>query len=284
MNIAVSFNDQFLQYACVALTSLLENCASPISVHVLTADLSEDSENALRRLFAPFPNAELAVERVDDSMFKGIDMSKTHLSKETFFRFLLPTLFPSLDKILYLDMDLIVRGDVTEIFGTPLDGALVAAARDLWVDRDEPTGFKGKLGLSVSDTYINAGVMLINLDAWRAEDISSRAVRLMIEHNDDYPFFDQDALNTLFKGRVKLLDGKWNFTAWNYDRQKSLRKKAKILHYAGKVKPWNTPSRRWKDCAWAYYRLQADYILRTGKRPSPWRRWAYAARARHGGS
>ena len=96
MNVAVSFNDQFLRYACVALTSLLENCASPISVHVLTADLSAASEDALRRLFAPFPNAELAIERVDDSVFKGIDMSNTHLSKETFFRFLLPSLFPPL--------------------------------------------------------------------------------------------------------------------------------------------------------------------------------------------
>ena len=284
MNVAVSFNDQFLRYACVALTSLLENCASPISVHVLTADLSAASEDALRRLFAPFPNAELAIERVDDSVFKGIDMSNTHLSKETFFRFLLPSLFPSLDKILYLDMDVIVRGDVSEIFDTPLDGALVAAVRDLWVDRDEPTGLKGRLGLSASDTYINAGVMLINLDAWRADDIGARAVRLTIERSSEFPFFDQDALNMLFRGRTKALDGKWNFTAWNYDRQKSLRKGAMILHYAGKVKPWNTPSRRWKDCVWAYYRSLADHILRTGRRPPFWRRWIYSARARHGGS
>ena len=284
MNVAVSFNDQFLRYACVALASLLENSASPISVHVLTADLSAGSVDTLRRLFSPFPNAKLAIERVDDSMFKGIDMSKTHLSKETFFRFLLPTLFPSLDKILYIDMDVIVRGDVAEIFETSLDDALVAAARDLWVDRDEPTGFKGKLGLSASETYINAGVMLINLAAWRAEDICSRAVRLMIERSEEFPFFDQDALNILFRGRTKALDGKWNFTAWNYDQQKSLRKKAKLLHYAGKVKPWNTPSRRWKDCVWAYYRMLADHILRTGSRPSFWRRWIYAARARHAGT
>ena len=284
MNVAVSFNDQFLRYACVALTSMLENCASPISVHVLTADLSADSVDVLRKLFAPFPNAELAIERVDDSMFKGIDMSKTHLSKETFFRFLLPTLFPSLDKILYIDMDVIVRGDVSKIFETPLDGALVAAVRDLWVDQDEPTGFKGKLGLSATETYVNAGVMLINLDAWRAEEIGARAIRLTIERSEEFPFFDQDALNILFSGRANVLDGKWNFTAWNYDRQKNLRKNAMILHYAGRVKPWNSPSRRWKDCVWAYYRLLADYILRTGRRPPFWRKWIYAARARYGGT
>lgn len=284
MNVAVSFNDQYLRYACVALASLLENSASRLSVHVLTADLSAESEKVLRRLFAPFPDAGLAIERVDDSAFKDIDMSKTHLSKETFFRFLLPRLFPSLDKILYMDMDLVVRGDVTELFETPMDGALAAAVRDLWVDRDEPTGFKGRLGLSAFDTYVNAGVMLINLDAWRAEDICSHAIRLIMERSEEFPFFDQDALNILFRGRVKVMDGKWNFAAWNYDKQKSLRKKAMILHYAGKVKPWNTPSRRWKDCVWAYYRSLADHILRTGTRPPFWRKWIYSARARYGGS
>lgn len=284
MNVAVSFNDRYLRYACVALASLLENSSSPIAVHVLTADLSEESKDILRRLFTAFPGADLAISQVGADMFADIDLSAFHMSKETFFRFLLPDILPSVDRILYLDVDLIVRGDAAEVYAHPLDGALAAAVRDLWLDSEEPTGLKQKIGLSASDTYVNAGVMLIDLAAWRTESIGSRATRLMSGHDAEFPYFDQDVLNVLLKGRMRILDDRWNFTTWNYERQKAMRKKAEILHFTGREKPWSHHSRRWRDCEWERYRLLAEHVLRTGRRPSWWRKALHSLRARYVGT
>jgi lipopolysaccharide biosynthesis glycosyltransferase len=284
MNVAVSFNDRFVRYACVTLASLLENSSLPVAVHVLTADLTADSEDALRRLFAAYPGADLEIVRVDAGLFDNIDLSAFHMSKETFFRFLLPDILPSVDRLLYLDVDLVVRDDIAEVYETPLDGALAAAVRDLWLDRDEPSGLKEHLGLSASDTYVNVGVMLIDLAAWRREDVGRRAVRLMSERGAEFQYFDQDVLNLLLRGRVRILDDRWNFATWNYERQKKMRKNAGILHYTGRVKPWTRPSRRWRDCVWEFHRRVTEHILRTGRRPSCWRKMLYSMRARHDGT
>lgn len=284
MNIAVSFNDRYLRYACVALTSLLENSASPMSVYALTADLSEDSEHVLRRLFAAYPDAMLNIVRVDDAMFSGIDLSGFHVPKETFFRFLLPDILPAVDRVLYLDVDIIVRGDVAEIYAMPLQGLWAAAVRDLWLDRDETTGLKKGLGLSAADTYVNAGVMLIDLAAWRTEGLGVRAERLMVESGEEFRYLDQDVLNLLLKGRVKILGDEWNFATWNYERDKKMRRRAKILHYTGKTKPWTGHSRRWRDCVWEYYRRLTEYILGAGHRPSFLRKLIYSVGVRHGGT
>ena len=284
MNIAVSFNDMYAKYACVTLASLLENSTSPMSVYALTADMSESSERIMRRLFASYPNATLNILRVDDVMFSDIDLSANHVSKETFFRFLLPEIIPAVDRVLYLDVDLVVRSDIAEIYATPLDGAWAAGVRDMWLDRDEPTGLKEKLGLSATDTYVNAGVMLIDLAAWRAEGLGSSAVRLMAEDGAKFQYLDQDVLNLLLKGHMKIIGDEWNFATWNYDRQKRIRKTAKILHYTGKDKPWTRHSSRWRDCEWAYYRFLAEHVVRTGARPPFWRKIVYSMRARHGGT
>jgi len=166
-----------------------------------------------------------------------------HISKITFARLLLPYCFPkSVSRLLYLDADILVLGDLSALWETDLEGNAFGAV----VDSHSCINAK-RLGLTtdikesarVTAEYFNAGVLLVDLQKWQQEQVSERAMNYLIA-NPRSLLADQDALNIGCEGRWKRLDSRWNCLHHPADGFYKMRSEQRpsIIHYAGRGKPW----------------------------------------------
>ena len=170
-----------------------------------------------------------------------------HVSKTALYKLLLPTLINE-EKLLFIDGDTIITGDIGELFDNNLDDCLVGAIRDYNGYRLK----KNKTGYS-PQTYFNSGVMLMNLKKIRDDDYQSQLIAFRLNKQNEY--MDQDAFNYVFRNKVKILSTKYNFltpTLYSYDREDMedvyginfnipidfFMENVLVFHYAGPWKPW----------------------------------------------
>ncbi len=158
-------------------------------------------------------------------------------SKATFFRLLLPSILPlDIMKILYLDSDVIVLRDVSEVFAFEMHGALAAGVRD-------PSEPKDSVRIGTKQ-YFNAGVLLMRLDLWRENEIASKCFDYLADPEKSKLYLDQDAINYVLQDSIYGLSKEWNtqvtnsFTATD-QLLSNLRQYIFILHYVTSDKPWH---------------------------------------------
>ena len=121
---------------------------------------------------------------------------------------LLPTILPKeIDKVLYIDGDIICLDSLKELWETPLENFSAAAVPDM---RCNDIRVLNRLSFNRADDYFNAGVMLINLDWWRKNDIQNKSIKFISENRDICKFHDQDALNVVLHGTIQTLSIRFN--------------------------------------------------------------------------
>ena len=192
------------------------------------------------------------------------DRHSSYITAETNYRLaILGELFGNYDRVLYLDCDIIVEGDVSELFDTDLCKNAVGGAeamdirvfmqtkRAFFID-DYPYNFKDYaekfMGITHIERYFNAGVTLFDLKKCRELTSAEEAVELL--NRRKWIFNDQDVLNMLFNESIFMLDIKWNYTTnieLGYNdpqvhKQFSdcYRREYGIIHYTSPNKPWNS--------------------------------------------
>lgn len=205
--------------------------------------------------------------------------SNEHISKETYYRFLIQNILPYYNKVVYLDSDLIVEGDVSELFELDLGGNLLAAAHDVdyMGNLNMPDGKRMEyteevLKMEKPFDYFQAGVLVLNTAEMRK--LHSVEEWLEIASNPDYIYNDQDILNAHCQGRVKYLGYEWNVMhdcggrvgnvfsfapASAFDSYNASRTNPKIIHYAGFEKPWIMPECDFAEHYWKYARETPFY-------------------------
>ena len=155
----------------------------------------------LQQLAAQY-NGEAHFYEPDESLLEGfrIHASSSHISLVTYYRCMLADYLPaSLHRVIYLDSDLLVTGSLAPFWQMPMQGAPVAAVVD--AAADDHTRYK-VLCYPEADSYFNAGVLLIDLDWWRANNVGQRCIDYYRAHPERIRFNDQDLLNSLFHGQV----------------------------------------------------------------------------------
>jgi lipopolysaccharide biosynthesis glycosyltransferase len=134
-----------------------------------------------------------------------------YLPTATLYRLRITELLPrDVHRVLFLDTDIVVRGSLTDLWHTELDGHLLAAVRDPvypWAASPECLDWRS-LGVPADMPYFNAGVMVIPLDDWRAHEIGPKALDLLARHV--FRYGDQCALNSAVRGMWKAVSPKWN--------------------------------------------------------------------------
>ena len=182
-----------------------------------------------------------------------------HINHMTFARYFIPD-FVTEDKVLYLDSDLIVTGDLTDLFELDLGENYLAAARSC---------FGAGLGF-------NAGVLLINNKKWKSENIRQQLIELTEKEHENVKEGDQSILNMLFKDQYSLLEDKYNFQI-GFDAGAAEKNHAfifeipltplpKILHYISPDKPWKQFSvGRLREEWWKYSLMEWSYIVSSWK-------------------
>lgn len=240
INILLSTNDNYMMPTTVLLESVFDTQTTPVSVYLLWSDLKEQSRTALREFVEDRGGSITFLETGSDA-FADLP-TKDYISRETYFRLLAADLLPKeLDRILWLDSDMIVRGNLDGLYDMDFEGAAVIACPHGEVMREVIDINCRNIRIEHREQYFNAGMMLCNLAVWRTMDIIERISRIL---GEDLPmeFPGQDLTNLVFNGSVKCED----FIRYNcmihsiadratYDRAKE---EAVIVHFVGRAKPW----------------------------------------------
>lgn len=240
IHIAFICDEAFALPTGVATASLLavRDAQTSCVIHIVSAGLSADSKARLESLAGD--GVEIDIREVDASQFATMMSGNVHVSSAAIFKFKLPELFPDLDRILYLDGDIVVCGDLSELWRMEMGSAYVAAVEDTQARRFGGKTLKERIDYPY-ERYFNSGVMLVNLAAWRQDGIGDKLLDYRLHGKND--FMDQDALNSVLGGRAVFLDMCYNTlaTCLRYEEESTRRQKesgAVIYHYASSEKPW----------------------------------------------
>jgi lipopolysaccharide biosynthesis glycosyltransferase len=173
-----------------------------------------------------------------------------HFPPEAAVPLLLADLLPrELERVLFLDADLLVLDDLVTLWETPLAGHVLAAVRDSAVPLcSSPRAVKdwGELGIHADAPYFNGGVLLIHLERWRQRHITARARHYLESAREPVDFLHQEALNAAMWNDWKSLDPRWNLIASHAGRSHDPSaspawRQPGIVHFAGRMKPWRGP-------------------------------------------
>lgn len=247
LNILVTLNSNYIKPLKVMLYSLFtNNKGEEFSIYLMHSSLTKDELDDLNR-YMDSHRQKLIVININDYHFKNAPVL-FHYTKEMYYRLLAHKFLPqSLDKILYLDPDILVINQVGELYNTDIGGYLYAAAyHDL-------IAIKGINRLRLIpydiDAYYNSGVLLMNLELHR-QQVDEQSIYDFVENNRSKLIMpDQDIINAMYAKKIKSLDEKlYNYDVryYNYNKIKTdgmydmehIMMNTVILHFCGKKKPW----------------------------------------------
>ncbi|MFY1614732.1 glycosyltransferase family 8 protein [Micromonospora sp. WMMD736] len=251
MHVAVAFDLAFVRWTVATMKSVAATGIPPGGV--VTWWLMPGADVPAAALAAVVEEAgrsgESQVLRVpselDDLPLSSWRMMSSRISNAAYYRLLLPDLVPDVvDRMLWLDSDVMCTGDLTELWHADLQGALLGAA----IDIGSPTigaatgvpGFDPNAGrLTKRSDYFNSGVLLMDLPRCRQAELSTRSLDYIRANSGKLRFAVQDAMNIAVDDRWLRLDERWNdmdFTRFEQDL--SAIDSTRIVHFAGKKKPW----------------------------------------------
>jgi lipopolysaccharide biosynthesis glycosyltransferase len=224
-------------YCAVASALSYLDGTREVDLKVLDGGISQTSRNILSRLIDRVSKSvRLEFVAVDPSIFGKATLGPGE-SHMTYCRILLPHLL-NVERLIYLDCDVLVFRDLAQLFDLELaPGKVLAAARDsetLSLADDSPT-IADAVNLPREGAYFNCGVMLMNLDQLRKQDFFERAVEFL-NRKSAYRFWDQSAINFLLYGQINELPEYWNRASWRFDAQQNNDLNC-VLHYTTSA-PW----------------------------------------------
>ena len=262
MNIVLTSDNNYLTYLGVTICSICENNrGEELAFHViLSGEVAEAGKEFLCEITGRY-GAALQFYAIDENLLCNLPVFETgqpgHISKAAYYRlFLASILQENIDKVLYLDCDLVVTKPLGSLWDTDIEGCPLAAVPDM---TEHDLIHYSKLRYSPKLGYFNSGVMLVNLKYWRENDCQKQFENFVSEHLDRIVYHDQDVLNYVFRETKMLLPIKYNVQegalyervniSWEYDEQleEALRGPV-IIHYTTGQKPWNKGCKHpWKD-------------------------------------
>lgn len=247
MNILVTLNEKYLPPLQVLLTSLrTAHPDEPLTVWLLHSGIAPGALETVERQCGRL-GMTLCCLTVDRAVFDSAPVTRQY-PQEMYYRLLAGCFLPAeLDRVLYIDPDILVLNSLRPLWETPMEGRLFAAA-----SHTGKTGLMNNINqvrLGTDCKYFNSGVLLIDLNAARAQVRPQDIFRYAEERGKALLLPDQDILNALYGDRtLELDDTLWNYDARNYNTyllrsggvcdMDWVMRNTGILHFCGKSKPW----------------------------------------------
>lgn len=248
INLLVTLDSNYLTPLCSMLRSIKKsNRGEQINLYVAHSSLTDNDFNRIRAAVLDY-DMEIYPIKVDDKYFENAPILK-RTSKETYYRIFAPLYLPeSVDRVLYIDPDTIVINPLKSFYTMDFGSSLIIAAKhfDGFVDRWN----KGRLFITKSPHYVNAGIMLMNIAEMRKTFSPEKLFKLIKKYKSILHLADQDAINIYYQGKIstaseyqinldercfkRLVKSKGN----EQDALSYVRKNTVIIHYNGKEKPW----------------------------------------------
>lgn len=255
MNLLVTLNSKYIYPLCVMLRSLkASNPDTIFDIYVAHSSLTKEDFDEIYKNINN--NMHIHPIIVDDKLFESAPVL-SRISKETYYRLLIDSFLPDdIDRILYLDPDVVVINSLDDFYNVDMEGNVVAACPHMYGFLEFCNRVRLGLTLKRGRRYVNAGVILIDVKAWRKAIDSKGILDFVAKNIRKLKLSDQDALNILFHGRMLIADErKYNLdekTFFHFNRPGRVIKRYKridldwvekntvIVHFNGSKKPWGT--------------------------------------------
>lgn len=249
-------DENYAKYAAVTIQSVISGTNEKLAFYILDGGIFEDSAEKITQMVE---NSHNSIEfiKMDLKVFEKFP-NKGHFSLNTYFRYLIADLKPEIKKALYIDTDMVICGNVSEIYNTKLDGMALAAVP--YIEEElKLNGFKKYktiFDLPDNHLYFNAGLLLIDCDYWRKNKIAEILLNKTAEMHKKLQMPDQDVLNVVFANNYTILPKQYNLVVdlcVKYIDLNSFINDLKgcfVLHYTGgnDVRPWieeNVPCKQY---------------------------------------
>lgn len=255
-NILCCPDNNYIPYCGIMLTSLFENNRDiNFTVYIIAAKLKKTNKELLEKLCCIYNNCISFIDIENNDLGNCPVRQGDHVSIAAYYRIFAPQLLPqNIDKILYLDGDIIINGSINNLYNTNIDNYAFGAVID-----EDYLGEKKytRLEIPFNKSYINSGVLLINLKYWREYNLVDQCLVYTKNNQEKIVLHDQDVLNAVLFDKIKLLPITYNFqtgflykiTKLDNDKRIELQNclyTPIIIHYTGPCKPWH------KDCKHPY--------------------------------
>lgn len=251
-HIAFGIDKNFARGMGIVIHSIQShNTEKKIMFHVFTDGIDQSDLEKLKKLTV-HQNIIIKMYYIDINVFKNLPTTLAW-SYATYYRFIMgKVLYKIVDKVLYIDADILCIGSLAELKNIKMNENIVLAISE------DGTFNVNRLGLQ-QGKYFNAGVLYIDINKWNDAQIAERAIHLLQENPEKYTYLDQDVLNILLDGKTCFIDKKWNYL---YDMRKmnsELPKGVIFIHFIGD-KPWQR---------WSEHHFMVNFYNEYAKK-SPW--------------
>lgn len=235
-------DSNYIQFIPAAIESIERFDKNIYQYHIITDTDINEKTNAY---FCELINSKkLTVHYIKKEEYAGL-YERAHFTQAMYYRLSIPEMTEA-DTALYLDCDVLVRGKIGRLFDIDLKDNFVAAVINPFMSRSD---------IVEQSDYFNSGVMVLNLKKWRASDVKSKVLSIVIKENARLKMPDQDALNIVFNGNWHRLPVKYNAQTSMFSAYRDLGKEEKagvskpvIVHFSTSNKPWH------KSCGLSYAR------------------------------
>ncbi len=264
LNLLLCCNRTYAQHLCVALISLLDsNKDQSFDIVVVSREEFGSDGDRLLASLAGFRNCSIRFALFEVPAGLRLPV-RAHYSVDNYSRLWIADFFPAaVRRVLYLDCDLIVLGEVADLYNVDLNGSLLGAVSIPGSTRCTLLGIPERFG------YFNSGVMIIDLEQWRATRAAAEVIDYIVANPDKLIDADQDALNGCFFARRKAVPYVWNvITPFYFDYHPlgmdqtivdEVRQGARIVHFNGASKPWSYMSRHPHRQDYARYLRRSEW-------------------------
>ena len=257
--ICFATDDNYIPFLAVAIASLLDNAAKDkfYKIYVLTTELKQENIDSILKLKTPNSSIRFISLAKELDKIQSMFHLRDYYSKESYYRIFIPNIFPEYSKVLYLDCDITVTGDISKLYNTQIHGYYVGAiVEEVMLTYDVFGNYTEKVDGINRKHYFNSGVLLINCHRWRRRMVAEQFVDLL----GRYKFRvvqDEDYLNVICKDNVKWLDLVWNKTAYKNDdfRDRNLN----LIHWKINWRPWKYKNVLYEENFWKYAKMTDFY-------------------------
>lgn len=216
-NIAYATDNNYVQYMMVSMASVMENNmdAEAICFYVLNNRIEQENIKLIEELVKKY-NRSVDFIPTDDLISKLELNMLWEISVSTYLRLFLGSVIP-VEKVLYLDCDTVIVDSILDFWNTDISNEAIAGVRDVGYDKS-----KINVGLLEKDEYINAGIILINLEYWRKNAIEEKFLDFLDDYKGQVYHHDQGILNGVLHDHIKIIHPRYNLlTAYVNMKQKS---------------------------------------------------------------
>lgn len=248
-------DDSYAPFLSVALNSAIQNSSKNRSYKAIVLFQSLNEENRRRLSSLATDNFQIEFVAMKDGLESVTDIKSNRLRCDYFtltiyFRLFIPKMFPQYDKAIYIDSDVVLTGDIAELFDTEIGDNYIGACQDRSIEEIPPliNYMENAIGVSRYE-YINSGVLLMNSKKLREANLDTHFLTLLNKYHFDSVAPDQDYLNALCNGKIHYLGEEWDAMP---NENKPPLSNPKLIHYNLFSKPWCYDGVQYGDIFWKY--------------------------------